>query len=241
MLTLDEQFLVFLIFLLIIIYLVSMINRFSANDLPRKITYIDPYDLKNGDLVCISYNNLAGVFVGSFTHSVWVHTGIIWVDPVTNIRYVLEGAIYRQEEYKNYFKIPFLDWMNINRNNLKVIKYYSGPEIDSNLMMEKFEMFMGKSKLDGFNPFWIRFLYDKPYEGIHCNKKYACFEVIIILCQELGIYKKTKCYTSYFPCDVVMDNVKYCDGVSYSKIVGLENPCRYILTFDNLTISGLIS
>lgn len=197
-----------------------MIIRFTLCDFPYKVRYLEPYELKTGDILCISYNNPAGVFVGSLTASAWVHTAMVWVDPETNIRYVLEGAICRQEAYKHFYKIPVLTWMNMNRESLIAYKAYNGPEIDAEKMMKTFEPFMKDVKLEGFKYTWFRFLFNDPYEETRSyDRKYTCFEVTIILGQECGIFKKNKKFSSYFPKHVVNDLVETEEGRFYSKTI----------------------
>lgn len=212
-----------------------MIFRFSLSDFPLSVRYIDPYEMKTGDILCISYNNLAGVIVGSLTNSAWIHTGMIWVDPDTNIRYVLEGAMCRQKTYKNFYKIPVTSWLNINKNSTLGYKCYNGPPVDPNKMIEAFTPFMEKSKLEGFSPEWLRFLFNDPYEEKTVQKaKYTCFESTIIIGQQCGIFSKSRKYCSYFPCHVVNDDVPMVPGSSYSKVIQVhQNPVeKAILTVD---------
>lgn len=214
-----------------------MIIRFSVSDFPCEVKYMEPYDMNNGDLVCISYNNIAGAFVGSFTHSIWVHTGMIWVDPETEIRYVLEGAIYGQKEYQGFFKIPVVTWMNINRLNIMGYKKYNGPELDSDLMIKTFEPFMKNSKLEGLNYSWIRFLIDGDYTDHEHKSRYTCFESTIILGQAIGTFAKKKRYSAYFPKDIANGTIHLNEGVSYSKIVQFHmNPCEKSLLFRDMSV-----
>ena len=209
-----------------LVYIVSMILRFTLSDFPSDVRYLEPYELKTGDILCISYNNPASFFVGSFTRSAWIHTAMVWVDPVTNIRYLLEGAICRQKTYKHFYKIPILTWMNLNRSNVMGYKAYNGPPIDPHKMMEKFEPFIKNVKLEGFRYTWFRFLFNDPYDRtVNYDRKYTCFEVTIILGQECGIFEKTKKYSSYFPSHVVNDLVEMPEGTFYSKVVQCkQNP-----------------
>lgn len=236
---LDDQIGLFLLWLILLLYLISMIVRFSAPDLPYEAKYIEPHEMNNGDIVCVSYNNLAGAFVGSFTHSVWVHTGMIWVDPETEIRYVLEGAIYGQKEYQGFFKIPIVTWMNINRSNLMGYKKYHGPALDPDLMIKTFEPFIADSKLEGLNYSWIRFLYSSDYKPHKHKSIYTCFESTIILGQEIGTFARKKRYSSYFPKDLVNGTIHYNEGVYYSDTVQIHmNPCEKSLLFRDM---GLFS
>lgn len=218
----EDKIIICLVVIILLFYVISMINRFTAFDSPSEVKYIYPQELNNGDLLCVSYNNIASAFVGTFTNSIWIHVGMVWVDPNTQIRYVLEGAMYGNSQYKNFFKIPVDRWMHINRKNIMSHKKYFGPEIDSVLMMREFEQFINFSKLEGLNPTWLRFQFNFEYSKPITKSKYTCFEVIIILGQELKIFKKDKIYSSYYPCDLVNDGIKFEDGVSYSKNVQIR-------------------
>jgi len=199
-----------------------MIKRFTAFDSPSQIKYIYPDEMNTGDLVCVSYNNFATEFVGTFTNSVWVHLGMIWVDPFTNIRYVLEGAMYGGKHYKNFFAIPIETWMMINRNNLMAWKKYSGPEIDPIHMINAFAPFIKLSKLEGLNVSWGRFLLNRKFSDHKHLRKYTCFEAIVILGQEIGIFDKEKLYSSYFPSDLVNGKIKLCENVSYTEKIQIR-------------------
>lgn len=211
-----------------------MINRFTAYDSPDEVKYIYPHEMNTGDLVCVSYSNFASAFVGTFTNSIWVHVGIIWVDPNTNVRYVLEGAIYNGI-YKNFFKIQLDIWMFINKKNLMCWNKYNGPTIDAEHMMNQFEQFIKYSKLEGLNMNWYRFLLVQDYtEHVH-KSKYTCFEAIVILGQEIGIFDKSRKYCSYFPSDLANNRIKLCPGVSYNKKIQIRmTDCQRKMLFDDM-------
>lgn len=218
-----------------------MINRFTAFDSPNSVRYIYPDELNTGDLLCVSYNNLAGEFVGSFTNSIWVHTGMVWVDPNTNLRYVLEGAIYGGSVYKNFFKIPFETWVRINKRNIMSWKKYNGPEIDPVMMINEFQRF-NKIKLEGFNPTWLRFLINRNYNTPNLGNKLTCFEAIVILGQEMCIFKKDKLYSSYFPCDIVNNNIKTEDGIFYSENIQIKVSDMYAkILYSDMARFGKVS
>jgi hypothetical protein len=229
-----EWLLVVLLSAFAIIYIISMINRFTAFDCPVRVQYVYPDQMNNGDLLCISYDNMSTDFISSFTNSVWVHVGMVWVDPDTNLRYVLEGAIYSGKHYKHFFAIPVETWMNINRKNIIAWRRYSGPELDSTQMMHEFFPFIKFSKLEGFNLHWNRFLINKKYREPDRLAYYTCFEAIVIIGQQLGIFSKEKYYTSYFPNHLVNGGIELCKGVSYSdKIeVRMTDYYRNLLLLD---------
>lgn len=226
---------IILIFLMII-YLITFILRSTLSDLPSNVRYVDAYEMKTGDLVCISYNNLPGHIVASLTNSAWTHTGMIWVDPKTNIRYVLEGAICRQSEYKNFYKIPVVSWMNLNRHSTLGFKSYVGPPVDPIKMIETFEPMTKYCKLEGFRPAWMRFLFNDPYQELTTLKpRYTCFESTLILGQECGIFSHDRMYSSYFPCHIVNDQVKMPKGTYYTKVIQMiQNPLQQKMLVDDM-------
>lgn len=221
MLTIDECCIIF-IFIVLLLYIISMINRFSVSDLPLQSKYIDQSEMNTGDLLCVSYNNVAGAFVGTFTRSVWVHTGMIWCDPDTKIKYVLEGAIYGHPEYKQFYMIPIATWMYINKNNVMGFKKYHGPDIDSKIMIDSFKPFMEQTNLEGLNPWWLRFLMNNEYEEYKPQKKITCFESTVVLGQSAGIFAKEKHYSSYFPCDIVNNKISCVDNVYYDQTIQIH-------------------
>lgn len=202
-----------------------MIMRFTIDDIPNEIKYIDVSEMNTGDIVCVSYANMAGKFVGSFTRSCWVHTGIIYVHPVTNIRYVMEGAIYGKSVYKHFFIIPVETWMKFNNRNIIGYKKYFGPKLDEMKMTCIFAKFVKYSKLRGLDPTWLQYLITQPYKKENVKNYHTCFETTVIVLQEMGISKKTQHYSSYFPCDIINDNIEYEENIKYSKTVQIRlNP-----------------
>lgn len=201
------------------LYLYCLICTYQYKDLPKVCDYIYPCDMDTGDILCVSYDNVAGKFVKTCTDSAWVHTGMVWVDPESNVRYVLEGANYRQVCYKNFYKIPVSNWLYINKVSVIGYKKYVGPKLDQNKMIETFKPFMENSKLEGLNHTWIRFLQNDKYKEVTDHKKkFTCFESTIVLGQECGNYKKDKLYSSFFPSCVVNDKIEFCEGVYYEPL-----------------------
>lgn len=223
------------IIFLMILYLIGFINRSTADDYPTNAMYVEPGEFNNGDLVFVSYTSIAGAIVTSFSSSIWSHTGTIWVDPDTNVRYVLEGAIYRHKKYHHFFKIPLETWLFFNKKFLTGWKKYNGPPIESNFLWEKFQWLHEKCKLEAFNVFWSRFLVNKDYYEYSRLSKYTCLEATIILCQDAGIYEKDKIYCSYFPGNLVNDEIAYTTGTSYGKSVKIAlDPARLLILKEDL-------
>lgn len=211
-----------IVIIILIIYLIGHVFRSTAIDYPLDCVYIKPNDLYNGDIVCVAYYNLSGAIVSSFSNSIWSHTGIIYVDPKTDIRYVLEGAVYRHEKYKHFFKIPLETWLHFNRKNLIGYKKYYGPEISSDFLWKKFEWMVKDCKLEPFNIFWSRFLCSRAYYEYSRRNKYTCLEATVILAQDIGIFEKDKIYSSYFPGNVVNNQINLCNGISYDPPIKIS-------------------
>lgn len=223
------------IIFLIILYMIGFIHRSTADDYPETACYADPGEFNNGDLVFVSYNSIAGAIVTSFSSSIWSHTGTIWVDPVTNVRFVLEGAIYKHKKYHHFFKIPLDTWLFFNKRFLIGWKRYIGPQIDSTFLWSKFEWLHKNCKLEAFNVFWSRFLINKDHYEYSRLSKYTCLEATVILGQEAGIYKKDKIYCSYFPGNLVNDEIKFASGVSYTKPIKITiDPARLLIMKEDM-------
>lgn len=216
----DEQ--VIIIFCLLIIFFMviilnGLLNKVYSDDYPEESSSINSIDMNNGDLVFVSYPNIAGAFVSSFSRSIWSHTGMIWVEPLTNVRYVIEGAVYSHKKYQHFQKIPLETWLFFNKKSIIGYKKYRGKPISSEYMETIFSPFFKHCKLDGFNIFWARFLFQRPYYEYNLNSKITCIEFTVILGQELGIYKKDKIYCSYLTNEIVNNRIEFCSDVSYSK------------------------
>ena len=209
----------FVLILLFIVYLITFINRATLDDYPEEGEYLDINKCNNGDIVCISYNNFSGAFISSTSRSIWSHPGFIWVDTDTNIRYVLEGAIYRQDKYRHFFKIPLKSWLHINRRSIMGYKKYCGEPINSEYMMSKFDWMIKQCKLASFDVSWAKYLIDKQYYNYAVSDRYTCSEAFVILGQELGLFKKDKIYCSYLPGDIINDKIKLLDGVNFMPVI----------------------
>jgi hypothetical protein len=192
----DEFFNYFALYLFLVIaflIIIAMINRYTSHDEPCKVAILDTSDFKTGDILGVGYSNAAGMFTSSFSRSVWSHCGTIWVDPKTEIVYVLEGAIYPNKLYQHIVRIPFTTWYRYNNKFILGIIKYNGPEIDANAMYESFSKFSkAKVKLEGFGPSWGRFLVNTKYYKAKMRKSYTCYEMTILMHQDLNIYKKEK-------------------------------------------------
>jgi len=217
-----EEWLAYFVFYIFLLFacllIIAMIHRYTTFDDPPEAIHIDKCDLKTGDILGVGYSNLAGMFTSSFSRSVWSHTGIVWIDPDSKITYILEGAHYPLKEYKGFIRIPFDIWYFYNSSFICGICKYNGPTLDPYKIICEFSKFEGKVKLEGFNPSWYRFLVNREHFDSKINKYYTCYEVTILLLQNLGIYKKEKLHSSYFPKHIMNNSIPCENGIFYSPL-----------------------
>lgn len=234
----DEEVLIVLglfVIGLAILVIIAIINQNSCIDYPDQCKYIDSMEVNTGDIVLVSYPNVSGGLISAFSKSVWSHTGMIWVDPLTDIRYVLEGAIYRYKKYQHFFKIPFETWLYFNRKFILGYKKYYGPPINSDFLWSKFEWMVKNCKLDKFNIFWARFLADKDYYEYSKSPAYSCLEASVILGQDAGIFYKDKIYCSYFPGDIANNRITLCKGIKYDLPIQISiHPSNHMLIAEDI-------
>lgn len=215
---------VFLI-LLVILYMCSFIIRSCLDDYPGVGIYLNSNECNTGDIVFCSYYTPAGVLISTISNSIWSHPGFIWVDEDTGIRYVLEGAIYKQTKYRNFYKIPLENWLFINKRSMLGYKKYTGKPIDSKYMLSKFQWMIDECRLGSFDPLWARFIINKQHYEYSRNEKYTCSEAAVILGQETGIFERDKIYCSYLPGDLANGYIKLTKDASYDNVVEiLQHP-----------------
>lgn len=223
-----------LIILMLFILLIAQINISLSEDYAETSGYIESADLCNGDIVCVAYRNISGTFISSFSRSIWSHTGIIWIDPKTNIKYVIEGCMYKSKNYRNFIRVPYETWLYFNRKSILGYKKYVGPPLDSYEMDKIFLPYEKVCILEGSNIFWSRFLVKRDYYEYQMNYRYTCIEYTVMLLQRLGVYKKEKIYSSYLPCDIVNNMIPTEEGIYYEKVkeIKLQKVDLYLLKED---------
>lgn len=163
--------------------------------------------LKTGDLLFVSYvkNPIKYNFIKFFANSVWTHVGIFYKDPISNEPYVTEAAIYYEPYCNNFVKIPYLKWLEYNRNQLIGVLPIS-KEVDVNkLLEERSKMKCIKNIKDyhvqDLDISWIRFLFQrkKEWNMFKGRKGLTCHEFVIKLYKKLGIYTDEYTSSSYLP------------------------------------------
>src|SRR5437867_1992294 len=86
--------------LLLLICIVRIAYVWPRPDIPRlkqncNAFYIEQLEqFGTGDVVAVSFSSLTGNIVRFFTGSIWSHVGMIYVDPQTHQKYVME--MYRK-------------------------------------------------------------------------------------------------------------------------------------------------
>ena len=108
-------FICFLFVILLVLFFQTNLVKESKN--LSNLTTNQKYDLKTGDLVFVSYNNILGTLNKVWSGSKWTHVGIIYVDPFTNQTYVLEVAEYNNPNFKKgVTQIPLDVWLKLNED-----------------------------------------------------------------------------------------------------------------------------
>lgn len=210
-----STFMFLFIMILLLAYLIALVNRFTSFDEPRETVWLDPRDLRTGDLVGCAYGNFAGRFISAFSQSIWSHTGLVWKNPITGIPYIMEAANYRPY-YEGGILIPFETWYTYNRKNVIAWCRYTGPPLNDRRVLQEFLPFLQDFKLEGLNPSWARFLKTHDYQSTGPPIKSTCFEVTIDHLQRVGVYAKSRLRCSYFPGDVINRRVEYAPGYSHA-------------------------
>lgn len=226
---------VIIIYLFILLIIVTILML--TNDLPVEVKIVNLKDknvdeqnsnldtnefsfLDTGDIVGVSYSNMFGYFINTFTLSSWSHTGVIWKSP-DNKLYVLEGASY-DEPYDGIFKIPLKKWLYINRHSkLCYLKYTGINKISSELMEQKFNDIIAKHQLDSINLSSLKFFNRNKYsDNIQTNL--TCIEITVKLLQDMNIVQKKYQCSSYFPGNIINRNLEMCEGCKYDDAKLIE-------------------
>jgi len=208
------------VIILVLIFLITLVTSLPDKDLAPEWEYLNRSQLKTGDILIISYVNLAGKIVHALTGSRWSHAGIVYIDPQTGLQYVLEGANYRQDGFRrNFFKIPLTKWIRINRYST-LSRMEINRQIDPKVLIQSFEGFRQYGQLDSLNPKWIRFLQTTPhkaYSNDDYNRGFTCIEACIRTLQNAGVFEAQKSESSYFLTQVMDSSLKTINGYAYSQ------------------------
>ena len=229
----DLEFLVWVIIDVVIIFtllfLIFIIRLLLAEDYPDKIEPLDLSTIQTGDIIGAAYRRSHGYFVSFWSSSIWSHIGIAWRDPVNQELFILEAAVYKDPKYRGILKVPILDWVRFNRKGYmgvtRLRRAENVPPIDPTQMMQTFEEFQ-KIEIDSFNWRWLRLLFKTPYTPER-QTHYTCYELSVLMLQEMGIVAKKHRCSSYFPGDIMSGNMEFVPGYSVDPIVFVDTTDYY--------------
>lgn len=217
-----------IIWVVIILLVVIMLFSFqlaTRNYIPESYINFDPCLFETGDIIFNSYGNLLTVVVTCLIGSPWTHSGVIWCDPETHEKYVLEMSSYKPPFYRGVYKVPLETWLNINKKS-NMIGYMKLKRSDNKKIkfrnMEKIYQRYKDIKLEAFCWKYYRFLQQHDYEKIDKHGANACHEITIAVLQDLGIYRKKHAVSSYTPSDLVYQEIPMHKPYYYENIVGLN-------------------
>ena len=181
-------------------------------------------DLKNGDLIFISYNNYKTYFSRLFYSSIWTHVGMIYFNPKTNEPFVFEAAIYDNPYSCHIIRIPLIKWLSINRNHLihvlPINREIPYDHLNKVFLAHEEQLFF----VEDINVTWIRFYLERgayfSHENNLLNPKIkssgiTCNELIVSILQHANVIKKEFSPSSYFPSDIYKAKFNMINGFSY--------------------------
>jgi len=211
---------VIIIVLFLLIILIASLRVAGANDYPDTLENIDIYTLKTGDILTVSYRNIFGNFVTSWFNSVWSHSSLVYIDPDTKQIFLIECANYDKYYTKTIFKIPISTWIRFNRKS-DIVLTRINKELDPHKLNDVFNKHASYMKLDSFSYKWYRLLYQQPYFE-QTREKFTCYEMIIVVLQDVGVIKKLYACSSYNPSNIVKGELDFCDGYEFEPPVMLN-------------------
>ena len=183
----------------------------------------------------LSYSGLRSLFSSIFYNSIWVHTGIIYVDEHTSEIYVFEAANYFPPYVGEVVRVPILKWMKINRNARAIALLPINNEIPYNDFQNVFNKYEKvKMSVESLGRTWARFLKTKricdlPENHIFSKKfncdnidkdqvfNITCHELTIAALQEAGVIEHNITPCSFFPSNVYNRKFKCINGYSYCE------------------------
>lgn len=213
-------FLFIIVIISLLIFLIASFRATARNDLPKTTEDININTLRTGDVLGVGYTHPFGWFVKAWSGSMWSHTGIVWKDPQDNQIYVLEAAMYH-DPYKGVFRIPILDWLRINRKSYIGLARLKGKSLDPVALIQAFEERKKHVELEGYNWRWYRLLFRTPYHE-ETRKRYTCYEIVVIILQDVGVVRKLYTCSSYWPYHVMKGQIHTTKGYSYDDAVLLN-------------------
>jgi len=188
-------------------------------ELAPKLKYLDIEDFKTGDIIAVSNNKMVNKLIHSLSGNNWVHSGIIYVDPKTKLKYVLEGARYGDEKRSLFNKILISKWLTINRYSKICIMRLRG-SLNPKILYSKFKSFIKNSYIGKINYTWLRFITKSPYKKYseeEYKRDFTCVEATIKTLQEVGVFDTQYSESSYLLENILRRQIKCKNGFSYDE------------------------
>lgn len=209
----------YLIIILILGAIIAWIIIAGRND-PTQDKTLNHKQLNTGDLLFVKYTNSLGHFMKFWSGSPWTHVAMVYVDSNRKV-YVMETANYRH--HKGVLFLPYEKWLKLNKNCVIGVKQLIAPvEFDRNILLTEFEKLTMK-KLDTFNISWVRLLTKKPYKSLDEQQNITCYELVVNLLQESGIAKKEFSPSSFFPKNLIDNDLELNSGFYFDLLYSLKN------------------
>nr|QBK90092.1 MAG: permuted papain-like amidase [Pithovirus LCPAC102] len=187
-------------------------------------------DLKNGDILGVSYDSFKGCAVAAFTGSIWTHIGVV-IEMIDDVKYddglyIIEMARYSKRE-KGLILKPLDDWIDWNESYEIALRKYNG---DKSFPYNKMKQVLENSKHyteDMSLISWLKTCINRRY---HRNRKdyFYCSEFIIHMFQTIGIMEKSILPSSYKPWQLIYGDIKLYNGYSYDDPVLLKRSNKNI-------------
>jgi len=214
---------VIIVYLCVILVIVARIQ--TTVDLPRKMVNLDHDMIRTGDILVVGYKHVMGLVISGWSESEWSHTGIAYRDKTGSL-WILEAANY-YKPYIGTFRIPFAEWLRINRkSNLGIVRYRGPKPFPSDALESEFRKYEAQMQLDTFNLEWRRFLrkrpYTEPFRGV--KGPYTCYELTLILLQSIDVVERLHTCSSYTPGDIAWCRIPWSHGHTYDTIAGFYGP-----------------
>jgi hypothetical protein len=130
--------------------------------------------LKTGDLLFLSYEGIRVLFAKAFYGSSWTHAAMVWVDPASHEKYVLELAAYNAPYNSSAIRVPLLYWLKINRSSRAVGLLPISRALDWHAVDRAFSFYERRDiGVEGLKPTWTRFLHRRRRDELDASELYA--------------------------------------------------------------------
>ena len=193
---------------LLVVFIIVLIRLQQPLDLPKRTIILSSAieQMKNGDLVAVSYSSTRGKLVKVFTGSMWTHIGMIY-RPNPNEIYVIESASY--DDKSGVIKTPWEEWFDWNyRKILAWVPCRSQIGCDQ---IDKIYSKVAGSEVNLWVVDWLKTMIKQPRNRKTSEGKdrYYCSELIAYLLQELDLLDKKHEPSGYPPKELIFSLKSY--------------------------------